>query len=62
MAAKKENTGGNTIDQGGQRFETLNDILPENSDRLDILFIAKTPATKSVSVGTLCTIFDRQNN
>ena len=40
-----------TLEQGGQKFETLKDILPENSDRLDILFIAKTPATKSVSAG-----------
>ena len=39
------------IKQNGNTFETLADILPANSGVLDILFIAKTPATKSVYVG-----------
>lgn len=39
------------LEQGGQRFETLRDILPDNSGKLEILFIAKTPATKSVAAG-----------
>ena len=40
-----------TLEQDGQKFETLGDILPEKSDQLDILFIAKTPAIKSVTAG-----------
>lgn len=35
----------------GQRHETLEDILPDPTKPLDILFIAKTPATKSVAAG-----------
>jgi hypothetical protein len=39
------------IEQNGERFDTLSDILPVNSGKLEILFIAKTPAPKSVEIG-----------
>ena len=35
----------------GQKHETLKDILPVPTKTLDILFIAKTPALKSVAAG-----------
>ena len=40
-----------TITVNGQRHDTLKDILPDPAKQLDILFIAKTPATKSVAAG-----------
>lgn len=38
-----------TVDE--QVHDTLKDILPTTARQLDILFIAKTPATKSVDAG-----------
>lgn len=40
-----------TISVNGQKHDTLKDILPDTVKQLDILFIAKTPATKSVNAG-----------
>lgn len=40
-----------TINVNGQKHDTLKDILPDTVKQLDILFIAKTPATKSVTAG-----------
>lgn len=40
-----------TISVNGQKHDTLKDILPDTAKQLDILFIAKTPATKSVNAG-----------
>lgn len=39
------------LEENGERFSTLKDILPNESAKLKILFIAKTPALKSVEVG-----------
>lgn len=39
------------LEDNGERFETLKDILPNVSTKLKILFIAKTPALKSVEAG-----------
>jgi mismatch-specific thymine-DNA glycosylase len=40
-----------TINVNGQSHETLMDILPIGNNKLDVLFIAKTPAPKSVAAG-----------
>lgn len=38
-------------EENGEYFETLKDILPLGSGKLKVLFIAKTPALKSVEAG-----------
>lgn len=40
-----------SISVDNKKYDTLKDILPEDSHTIDILFIAKTPAMKSVEIG-----------
>lgn len=40
-----------SLSVNGKTVDTLRDILPEDNRKLIILFIAKTPAPKSVDAG-----------